>query len=219
MAKKQNKNAKTKQKTNQVTNQKPKPKGNTAVNVAKTSKAPSKNELVFFRVGVSVIAIGLIVAVIVMIVNNYMSKEDVDPYEDYNHLETEELVAITKYVNSTTYGDLDFFVGKSKYDDLRVILNKYDVFYFYFYHSESINKDILAEIEKLENVEKLPLLFIDLDDIGNIALFEETDLTHLNLVATADYMLLTYDMSPATVDDFFKLETSVSNIVTELGKI
>lgn len=219
MTKKQNKNTKTKQKTNQVTNQKPKPKGNTAVNVTKASKAPSKNELVFFRVGVSVIAIGLIVAVIVMIVNNYMSKEDVNPYEDYNHLETEELVAITKYVNSTTYGDLDFFVGKSKYDDLRVILNKYDVFYFYFYHSESINKDILAAIEKLENVEKLPLLFIDLDDIGNIALFEETDLTHLNLVATADNMLLTYNMSPANVDEFFKLETSVSNIVTELGKI
>ena len=158
MAKKQNKNAKNRQKAKQTKLQAKKP----AVSPVKGKREPSKGEIKFFRIGVAIIALGLVVAAIVIIVNNYMTQEEVNPYEDYNHLQTEELVAITKE-NDTTYGDLDYFIGKSQYEDLRVILNQYDVFYFYFYHSDDINQDIKAQIDMMDDVVDSALLFIDLD--------------------------------------------------------
>jgi len=154
-----------------------------------------------------------------MIVNNYMTQEDVDPYADYNQLQTEELVAITKYVNDTTYGDLDYFIGKSQYEDLRVILNQYDVFYFYFYHSSTLNEEIQAEIDKLEDVLDSPLLFIDLDASENIILLEDTNLAHLNLSADDNDMLLVYDMQPESIDDFFMLYTDGTDIIEQLGNL
>lgn len=216
MAKKQNKKAKPIQQNTQKVKQ----KTPTVVNPVKTNKEPTKNEIMFFRIGISVIAIGLVVAAIIIIVNYFMGKEDVSPYEDYNHLKTEELVAITKHVDDTTYGDLDFFIGKSKYDDLRVILDKYDVFYFYFYHSSNIEKDILTEIEKLDDVVDSPLFFIDVDKISNKEeLFENEDLTHLNLDSSATEMLLIYDMSPDTLEEFFRLETTIASIIDELRNL
>jgi hypothetical protein len=222
MAKKQNKNAKNRKKVNSKTNVQAKPKANetkkTATAALNTKREPSKSELKFFRFGVAVIALGLVVAAIVIIVNNYMTQEEVDPYEDYNHLQTEELVAITKYVDDTTYGDLDYFIGKTQYEDLRVILNEYDVFYFYFYHSNDINEDIQAEIEKLEDLVNSQLLFIDLDASENIILLDDANLAHLNLTDDND-MLLVYDMQPESIEDFFMLYTDVEDIVDELGNL
>lgn len=223
MAKKQNKNAKNRKKANTKTNTQAKPKANetkktTAVPV-KSKREPSKSEIKFFRIGIAVIAIGLVVAAIVMIVNNYMTQEDVDPYADFNQLQTEELVAITKYVNDTTYGDLDYFIGKTQYEDLRVILDQYDVFYFYFYHSSELNAEIQAEIDKLEDVVDSPLLFVDLDASENIILFEDTNLTHLNLDADQNDMLLVYDVQPESIEDFFMLYTDVADIIEQLGNL
>jgi hypothetical protein len=223
MAKKQNKNAKNRKKANAKINTQEKPKANqnkkTTTVPVKTKREPSKSEVKFFRIGIAVIAIGLVITAIVLIVNNYMTQEDVDPYADYNHLQTEELVAITKYVNDTTYGDLDYFIGKTQYEDLRVILNQYDVFYFYFYHSNDVNEEIQAEIDNLSNVVDSPLLFVDLDASENIILFEDTNLTHLNLEADQNDMLLVYDMQPDSIEDFFMLYTDVQDIIEQLGNL
>ncbi|BCR35169.1 hypothetical protein [Mariniplasma anaerobium] len=223
MAKKQNKNAKNRKKVNSKTNVQAKPKANQTKKATmipvNTKREPSKSEIKFFRIGIAIIALGLVVAAIVMIVNNYMTQEDVDPYADYNQLQTEELVAITKYVNDTTYGDLDYFIGKSQYEDLRVILNQYDVFYFYFYHSSDLNEEIQTEIDKLEDIIDSPLLFIDLDASENIILLEDTNLTHLNLNADDNDMLLVYDMQPESIEDFFMLYTDVEDIIEQLGNL
>ncbi|MCD4827698.1 MAG: hypothetical protein K8Q99_07965 [Acholeplasmataceae bacterium] len=215
MAKKQNKNAKKRQKAKQTAPQPKKP----TVSPIKGKREPSKGEIKFFRIGVAIIALGLVVAAIVIIVNNYMTQEEVNPYEDYNHLQTEELAAITKYVNNTTYGDLDYFTGKSQYADLRVILNQYDVFYFYFYHSSDINEDIKAEIDAMEDIVDSALLFIDLDAYENITLLEDANLTHLSLSADANDMLLIYDVQPESIDDFFTLETEAADIIDQLGNL
>jgi hypothetical protein len=220
MAKKQNKNAKNRKNVNSKTNVQAKPKANqtkkTATSALNTKREPSKSEVKFFRIGLFVIAVGLVVAVIAIIVNNYMTQEEVDPYEEYNHLQTEELAAITKYVDETLYGDLDYFIGKTQYEDLRVILNQYDVFYFYFYHSSNLNEEIKAEIDKLEDVADSALLFIDLDASENIILLEDTSLAHLNLTDDND-MLLVYDMFPE--EDYFMLYTDVEDIIDQLGNL
>jgi hypothetical protein len=216
MAKKQNKKSKNKAKSTQNKNQKIAPKQSIPETKLKDKRKLTKNEVLFFRVGVTVVAIGLVVAAIVMIVNYYMGQEDVGPYDDYQHFITEELVAMTQKVNDTTYGDLDYFVGKSDYDDFRTILNENDVFYFYFYDGNNINEDIQAEIESLENISELPLIFVDLSEPYNTELLTNTSLAHLNLDAEADDMLLIYDMQPESVDGFFELETDVNDIIVAL---
>ncbi len=211
MAKKQTKNANKGQKSKQVKN--------TGTNKKNQKRELTKNEIMFFRVGVSVIAIGLVVAAIVIIINSYMNGNEKNPYEDYLHFETEELVAMTQRIDNTTYGDLDYFIGKSQFDDFRVILNQYNVFYFYFYSSKNINEEIQETIEGLEDIENLPLIFINLDDPWNVELLENANLTHLNLNTSADDMLLIYDMQPASTDEFFRVETDIDDIVQELGNI
>lgn len=200
-------------------NQKPKQTKNNVVNKKNQKRELTKNEIMFFRIGVSVIAIGLVVAAIVMIVQSYLGNNEVNPYEDYLHFETEQLVAMTQKIDNTTYGDPDYFIGKSAYDDFRVILNNHEVFYFYFYNSSAINEDIQAEIEALTNIDELPLIFIDLEDSGNATLFEDANLSHLSLNQEADHMLLIYDMQPASTDEFFQLETNIDDIIAELGNI
>jgi|GEM_PF-636776 len=219
MAKKQNKKSKNKAKSTQNKNQKIAPKQSIPETKLKDKRNLSKNEILFFRVGVTIVAIGLVVAAIVMIVNYYMEKEDVGPYDEYQHFITEELVAMTQKINDTTYGDLDYFVGKSDYDEFRVILNDNDVFYFYFYDGNNINEEIQTTIEGLENISDLPLIFVDLSEPYNTELLTNTSLTHLNLDAEADDMLLIYDMQPDSVDGFFELETDVDDIILALQNI
>lgn len=219
MAKKQNIKAKNrqhaKQKAKQTVTQTKKP----TVNPVKGKREPSKSEIKFFRIGVAVIAIGLVVAAIVMIVNNYMTQEDVNPYEEFNHLQTEELVEVTKYVDETTYGNLDYFTGKTEYEDLNAILIQYDVLYFYFYHSLDINEDIKVQIDSMDNLVDSALIFIDLDASENASLLEDTNLTHLNLSVDANDMLLIYDAYPESIEDFFSLETEASDIIDQLGNL
>jgi hypothetical protein len=219
MAKKQNKKSKNKAKSTQNKNQKIAPKQSIPETKLKDKRNLTKNEIAFFRIGITIVGIGLVVAAIIMIVNYYMEKEDVGPYDEYQHFITEELVAMTQKINDTTYGDLDYFVGKSDYDEFRVILDENDVFYFYFYDSNHINEDIQAEIESLENISELPLVFVDLSEPYNTELLTNTSLSHLNLDANADDMLLIYDMQPESVDGFFELETDVDDIILALQNI
>lgn len=219
MAKKQNKKSKNKAKSTQNKNQKIAPKQSIPETKLKDKRNLTKNEIAFFRIGITIVGIGLVVAAIIMIVNYYMEKEDVGPYDEYQHFITEELVAMTQKINDTTYGDLDYFVGKSDYDEFRVILDENDVFYFYFYDSNHINEDIQAEIESLENISELPLVFVDLSEPYNTELLTNTSLSHLNLDANADDMLLIYDMQPDSVDGFFELETDVDDIILALQNI
>ena len=219
MAKKQNKKSKNKAKSTQNKNQKIAPKQSIPETKLKDRRNLSKNEILFFRVGVTIVAIGLVVAAITMIVNYYMGQEEVGPYDEYQHFITEEIVAMTQKINDTTYGDLDYFVGKSDYDEFRVILNDNDVFYFYFYDGNNINEEIQTTIEGLENISELPLIFVDLSEPYNTELLTNTSLTHLNLDAEADDMLLIYDMQPDSVDGFFELETDVDDIILALQNI
>jgi hypothetical protein len=219
VAKKQNKKSKNKAKSTQNKNQKIAPKQSIPETKLKDKRSLSKNEILFFRVGVTIVALGLVVAAIVMIVNYYMGQEEVGPYDDYQHFITEEIVAMTQKINDTTYGDLDYFVGKSDYDEFRVILNDNDVFYFYFYDGNNINEEIQTTIEGLENISELPLIFVDLSEPYNTELLTNTSLTHLNLDAEADDMLLIYDMQPDSVDGFFELETDVDDIILALQNI
>lgn len=223
MAKKQNKNAKNKaknkQKSTQNNNQKIAPKQSIPETKLKDKRNLTKNEILFFRVGVTVVAIGLVVAAIVMIVNYYMAREDVGPYDEYQHFITEELVAMTQKNNDNTYGDIDYFVGKSDYDEFREVLANNDVFYFYFYDSKNINEDIQAEIDSLENISSLPLIFVDLSEPYNTELLTNTSLSHLNLDAEADDMLLIYDFYPENADEAFELETDIDDIILALQNI
>jgi hypothetical protein len=223
MAKKQTKNANKSQKAKQVNQAKNQTKKQTSKQTTKQlneKRTLTKKEILFFRIGVSVIAIGLVVAAIVMIVNNYMNNEDENPYVDYQNFVTEELVAMTKKNADNTYGDLpDYFLGKPEYEDFRVVLNDNEVFYFYFYNSNDIDESIQTEIESLENISDLPLIFIDLSSPDNLNLIEDTNLLHLGLDADASDMLLIYDMQPDAADEFFEVITDVEDIILELGNL
>lgn len=180
-------------------------------------REPSRNEIMFFRLGISAIALTLVVLAAVLLVRYFTTEAEVGPYEEYLHIGQTELQIITQDNNDGTFGDFPFFAGKEGYEDLRSFLNEHDVIYIYFYSSNEMNEEIKAEIMNLENIENLPILFIDLDSAENETIFENTALSHLNIDSEATDMLLVFDLFPES--EFFVLHTRVDDIIAELGKL
>ncbi len=178
-------------------------------------REPTKNEMMFYRIGMLVITTTLIVIAIVLVIQ-YSKKDPVAvPYEDNIQITTNDLKYITQEDEYGVYGNFSYFDGQDEYVDLRAVLNSNDLVYVYFYRSSDVNEDIGAVIESLSNIDSMAFLFFDLDGYSNTAVFTTAELNHLNLDSTKDNMFLIFDINAQT----FQLETRVSDILIELNKL
>ncbi|MBN2300155.1 MAG: hypothetical protein JXC31_03085 [Acholeplasmataceae bacterium] len=182
---------------------------------ANEKREPSKNEIMFYRIGIFVITITLVVLAIILVIQNSKIEPEANPYEDYLSVNVTELTYITQKDDYNVYGDFSYFNGKDEYADLRLVLNTNDYVYVYFYRSSAIDIDIKDAITDVVGLENMAFLFLDLDDTANSALFETAAIGHLGLDSTKDNMFLIFDINAQT----FQLETRSSDIVIEINNL
>jgi hypothetical protein len=108
MARVQNTNQKGKQTSNKPqAKQQVNPKSK--VELAKTNpkREPTKNEIMFFRIGMIVIALTMIIGTVVILIRYFMNEEEEKGvFDDYIHLTDENFKILTAEDESGTYGQL-----------------------------------------------------------------------------------------------------------------
>ncbi|PKK96772.1 MAG: hypothetical protein CVV58_04680 [Tenericutes bacterium HGW-Tenericutes-3] len=182
---------------------------------ASPKREPTKNEIRFFTIGMSVIVLTFLVITAVVLIQYFTAEEEVVPYEDYLHISVSDLKYITQEDDYGVFGDFSYFNGKDEYEDLRAVLNSNDFIYVYFYRSTDLDTDIETAINNIEDVDTLALLFIDLDLASSAELFTTAEIAHLNLDSEKDNMFLTFDINAQTFD----LQSRVSDILIEINKL
>lgn len=179
----------------------------------KQIKEPSKNEIMFFRVGVILITLTLVVASIIMLVSYFMKKEkDQLPFEDEFNITLDDLANLMYYDEASGLYVIEFeyFKKYDNYDELRPLLLNNNIIYIYLYKPENVNE----ETEKLINntdLEKQAFFFLNIDKYDLI--FEDPRFTHIDeLVESKNEMLLIYNVE----EQSFEVLLNHSVIVDEI---
>ncbi len=183
--------------------------------LAKTNpkREPSKNEILFFRIGMSVIALTLITVAIIFTIEYFMNDEEVPGvYDDYISITSSDLKYLTYDDGSGVYGDFSYFQGKEDYEDLLQLINDNTEIYVYFYRGTDIDDEI-KELILSKDLSDKAFFLIDLDVAGDA--LSGTDFAHLDLDLTRDNLFLTFDVEAQT----FSLEVRVVDILREIGKL
>jgi hypothetical protein len=207
---------------NNKTNNKAVPVKNvkTKQELAKTNpkREPTKNEILFFRVGLMVIALTIITVTIIFIIQYFMDKdEEVGIFDDYTHITASDLRYLTYNHGDSTYGMFDYFMGNEAYEDLYEQIMSNDYIYVYFYRASDLNESIVEQIKALD-LEGKAFFLINLDTADGSSVFSNAELSHLNLDQTRSQMLLTFDvdgLNPQT----FRLDSVTNQIRITLNTI
>lgn len=203
-------------KKNQVKDVKNSNQSKSKAELAKTNtkREPTKNEILFFRAGMSVIALTLITVAIIFTIQYFMDKEE-EPgvFDDYISITAEDLKNLTGYdANSGVYGDFTYFAGKDEYEDLFDLINTNTQIYIYFYSSSNLNDEIV-DLIKDTDLEGKAFFLVDLDSEGSK--LSAADYSHLNLDLERSNLLVIFDVE---LQEFIT-EIRVVDIVREIGKI
>lgn len=203
-------------KKNQVKDVKNSNQSKSKAELAKTNtkREPTKNEILFFRAGMSVIALTLITVAIIFTIQYFMDKEE-EPgvFDDYISITAEDLKNLTGYdANSGVYGDFTYFAGKDEYEDLFDLINTNTQIYIYFYSSSNLNDEIV-DLIKDTDLEGKAFFLVDLDSEGSK--LSAADYSHLNLDLERSNLLVTFDVELQE----FTTDIRVVDIVREIGKI
>ena len=190
------------------------PKSKAELAKTNTKREPNKNEILFFRAGMSVIALTLITVAIIFTIQYFMNKED-EPgvFDDYISITAEDLKNLTGYdANSGVYGDFTYFAGKDEYEDLFDLINQNTKIYIYFYSSSNLNDEIVDLIKETD-LEGKAFFLVDLD--SEASKLQAADYSHLNLDLERTNLLVTFDVELQE----FETEIRVVDIVREIGRI
>lgn len=184
--------------------------------LAKTNKKrePSKNEILFFRAGMFVIALTLVTVAIVFTIQYFMNQdEEPGVFDDYISITADELTYLMGYdENSGVYGDFTYFQGKDDYEDLFDLINQNNEIHIYFYSSSALNDEIVNLIKETD-FEGKAFFLVDLDtEASKLA---NASYSHLNLDLEKENLLLTFNIELQT----FEVEVRVSDILRELPRI
>lgn len=163
--------------------------------LAKTSpkREPSKNEILFYRLGLSIVVLTIITVAIIFTIQFFMNEnEEVGPFDDYQHLTGSDLQNLTFNDGFGSFGDFTYFSDLEDYEDMyeKIMSNAY--IYVYFYRSSELNTEV-EELIKTLDLEDKAFFFIDLDFYGE-AIFANQTIAHLNLESERTHMLLTFDV-------------------------
>jgi hypothetical protein len=184
--------------------------------LAKTAakREPSKNEIMFFRLGMSIIALALITVAIIFTVEYFMNKEE-EPgvFDDYISITAADLQYLTGYDdNSGVYGDFTYFAGQESYEELFELINTNNEIYIFFYSSSNLNDEVVNAVKDAD-LEGKAFFIVDLDtEAANLT---GANYAHLNLDLERSNLLVTFDIEAQE----FSIELRVVDIVRELGRI
>ena len=190
------------------------PKSKAELAKTNTKREPNKNEILFFRAGMSVIALTLITVAIIFTIQYFMNKED-EPgvFDDYISITAEDLKNLTGYdENSGVYGDFTYFAGKTEYEDLFDLINTNDKIYIYFYNSTDLNDDIVDAI-KDKNLEGKAFFLVDLST--EASKLSTADYEHLKLDLERNNLFVTFDVE----NQEFETEIRTVDILRVIGKL
>ena len=212
-----NQKSKSAVKKGQKTNVNPKSRQELAKTNAKSNE-PSKNEIMFFRIGIIVIVLTVIIGTVIVLMQYFMTRtEDELPFDDYLHLTTENLAIFVGEDDLGTFGDRDYYLNVEGLEDLHQKINANDILYVYFYRGSDIDQEVVDAILALDNLDELTFLFINLDDNPN--LFDDGRLAFLSLNSEAKHMLLTFDYYPENPEDRFVVWSDTRNILIDINKL
>ncbi len=220
MARVQNTNQKAKQTSNKPqAKQQVNPKSKVELARTNPKREPSKNEIMFFRIGMIVIALTMIIGTVVILIRYFMNDENQKGvFDDYIHLTDENFKILTADDGFGSFGQRDYYQGVVGYEDLNTKLASNDVMYVYFYRSSNINEEVVEVLKAIEDFDNLAFFLIDMDKYPN--LFQTAGIEYLGLNSTANHMLLTFDYNPTNTEDaHFILWATTSNILVDLRKL
>jgi hypothetical protein len=190
------------------------PKGKVEPAKAPVKKVASKNEIMFFRLGMSIIALALITVAIIFTIEHFMNKdEEPGVFDDYISITASDLSYLTGYDdNSGVYGGFTYFAGQESYAELFSLINSNTEIYIFFYSSSALNDDVVNAIKDAD-LEGKAFFIIDLDkeaaNLGGAAF------AHLNLDLNRTNLLVTFDVELQE----FSIELRAVDIIRELSKI
>ncbi|MDX9692096.1 MAG: hypothetical protein RBT45_06535 [Acholeplasmataceae bacterium] len=209
------------QKTNQTakkTSTKVNPKSRQELAKTNAKAEPSKNEIMFFRIGIIIIGLTVIIGAVIVLIQYFMSTTEEElPFDDYIHITDENLAVFTKEDEFGNYGDREYYKDVEGYEDINDKIVANDILYVYFYRGSDIQQDVVDAILALENLDELTFVFINMDLNPN--LFENTSLAFLNLNSDADHMLLTFDYYPEDAEERFSVWSDSRNILIDINKL
>lgn len=176
-------------------------------------KEPSKQEIMFFRIGIIVITLTIAVAAIIMLVTYFMDKEtEEQPFTDQLQITEDDLVHLM--INDPTFGyvvDRDYFTKYDNYSEWLAMINSNDEIFIYFYKSSEVNLDTETIIND-KDFEGKTFFFLDLDVFTTI--YENENLEHLNLLVDEPEMLVIFN----TVDQGFETIYEPSSIQLKINE-
>ena len=188
-------------------------KGNKELAKTNPKREPSKNEILFFRIGMSVIALTLITVAIIFTIEYFMNDEEVPGvYDDYISITASDLKYLIYDDGSGVYGDFSYFQGKTDYEELLQLINDNNDIYIYFYRGTDIDDEI-KELILSKDLSDKAFFFVDLDEAQDG--LAGAEFAHLDLDLTRDNLFLTFDVEAQT----FSLEIRVVDILREIGKL
>lgn len=177
-------------------------------------KEPSKQEIMFFRIGIIVISLMITIAAIIMLVTYFMDKEaEQKPFIDEFQITENDLVHLM--INDPSFGyvvDQDYFTKYDNYSEWRTLINENDEIYIYLYKSSEVNLETETIINE-SNIEGRAFFFLDLDVFTTI--YENTNLVHLNLLENEPEMLVIFN----TIDQGFETLYSASSIQSKINQL
>jgi hypothetical protein len=186
--------------------------------VSARHREPSKQEMMFFRIGISIIALLVVTVSIVFAIRYFMEDtEEEGPANQFEHVTAADLenIFMIDELNTTPYVNEEYFQGK---DILQKLLNN-TVYYVFVYRSSLIeDTSYLALIESIPNLDSLPFFLIDLDRDPDIRTNEK--LQHLGMTETHDFQLIIFDMQNLNEDgSHFTVWTRERDITIDLEKL
>jgi hypothetical protein len=194
------------------------PKGKQELAKTNPKREPSKNEILFFRIGLMVIALTIITVTIIFIIQYFMDKEEEKGiFDDYTHITASDLRYLTYNHGDSTYGMFDFFMGKEQYEDLYQAITDNNYIYVYFYRASDLNDSIVEQIKAMD-LEGKAFFLINLDTADGQSVFTNGELSHLNLDQSRQQMLLTFDVDGANPQTF-RLDSVANQIRITLNTI
>lgn len=179
---------------------------------------PSKNEILFFRIGLIVIGLTVIIGAVIVLIQYFMATTEEElPFDDYIHITAENLAVFVGEDEFGNFGDRTYYNGSEGYDEINEKVNANDILYVYFYKSSEMQDDVVNAILALENFDDLSFVFIDMDKNPN--LFQNATLSFLGLNQNADHMLLTFDYYPEDPEERFTVWSDTNNILIDINKL
>ncbi|TVP84847.1 MAG: hypothetical protein EA375_05645 [Acholeplasmataceae bacterium] len=181
-------------------------------------RKPSKNEIMFFRIGMLSIALTVVIVTVIFVVNYFKDPEFVGPFDEMQHLTMADLTYIVGDNGDGTYGDFTYFMGREGYEDVYEKLMGNPFIYIYFYRSSDINEDIVQDIESIEGFDTMAFFLVDMDRSANAELLTDPDFAHLGLWENNNHQLITYDIENED-GAFFTLDPTTSQVRITLKKL